>query len=317
MTRKSTIVSLKLAFTLLLFFWVLRNLSFASIKQHFSAANIAFLVVACVVVCINVPLAGGRWSFILHRIRLQTKVDRGFFVVATYIAQFFGQVLPSAIGNDVVRSWFAYRAGVPLELVFISIFLDRAAALLGLMLVVVLALPQSLRSIGVNANLGLITLIGVIVIGLVAVLLFGPSLLRVAETRWAHLRTLADVAQPVRQLVLSFAGVVVIVVSALLHFNIVISVYLSAYALAIPLDFKAAFVVMPVVILLAAAPISIAGWGARETAMMVGFGFFNVSPSNAALLGLVLGVNVLISSIPGGILWVLYRRDSNASNASL
>jgi hypothetical protein len=64
-------------------------------------------------------------------------------------------------------------------------------------------------------------------------------------------------------------------------------------------------VIVPVVTLLMVLPISIAGWGIREGAMIIGLGFIGVESENAFALSLLFGFLMLSIAIPGGVLWIV------------
>jgi hypothetical protein len=50
-------------------------------------------------------------------------------------------------------------------------------------------------------------------------------------------------------------------------------------------------------------PISVAGWGVREGAMVVAFGYVNVPAESAFAMSVLFGLTMLMSGIPGSILW--------------
>jgi uncharacterized membrane protein YbhN (UPF0104 family) len=64
-------------------------------------------------------------------------------------------------------------------------------------------------------------------------------------------------------------------------------------------------VIVPVVTLLMVLPISIAGWGIREGAMIIGLGFIGVESENAFALSLLFGFLTLLIAIPGGAIWIV------------
>ena len=67
-------------------------------------------------------------------------------------------------------------------------------------------------------------------------------------------------------------------------------------------------IVMPLVTLIMVIPISIAGWGIREGAMVVGLGYLGVIPESALALSVLYGLLLLTIALPGGLIWLV--RDS-------
>jgi hypothetical protein len=66
--------------------------------------------------------------------------------------------------------------------------------------------------------------------------------------------------------------------------------------------------ILPVVMLLTSLPVSFAGWGLREGAMILALGIYGVAQEKAMALSLVYGLLQIISGFPGFILWVLQKK---------
>jgi Lysylphosphatidylglycerol synthase TM region len=62
--------------------------------------------------------------------------------------------------------------------------------------------------------------------------------------------------------------------------------------------------IMPPVILVQLVPISLAGWGVRETALIVMLAVFRVPTENALAVSLLVGLCQLACALPGGIIWL-------------
>ena len=52
-------------------------------------------------------------------------------------------------------------------------------------------------------------------------------------------------------------------------------------------------------------PVSIAGWGVREGAMVVAFGFINVPAGAAFAVSVLFGLTLAAASLPGSLFWWL------------
>ena len=75
-------------------------------------------------------------------------------------------------------------------------------------------------------------------------------------------------------------------------------------ALRVDLNIIDCFVLIPPVILITTIPISIAGWGVREGAMVAVLAYAGISEGDAFILSLLLGISILIASLPGGLIWI-------------
>ena len=70
-------------------------------------------------------------------------------------------------------------------------------------------------------------------------------------------------------------------------------------------------VFVPVITLISMIPISLNGMGLREFAFMSLFGAIGVAPESCVALGLISSIVILLSSIPGGIVYVFLRNRND------
>jgi glycosyltransferase 2 family protein len=61
--------------------------------------------------------------------------------------------------------------------------------------------------------------------------------------------------------------------------------------------------VLPV-ILIATIPVSIAGWGVRESAMVLAFSFAGLAENDGLIVSILYGAATLVVGAIGGIVWI-------------
>ena len=83
--------------------------------------------------------------------------------------------------------------------------------------------------------------------------------------------------------------------------------WLLASAIALDLAYAVAAVTLPPVLLVAALPISIAGYGVREGSYVLLLGHVGVSATDATLFSLLAGISFAIASLAGGLALVRRR----------
>src|SRR5262249_1096520 len=88
--------------------------------------------------------------------------------------------------------------------------------------------------------------------------------------------------------------------------------YQLARALGIELSFAECLLLFPPVMLASAIPVSVAGWGVREGAMVVAFGFARVPAADAFAISVLFGLLAIVMSLPGVVFW-LARGDAAGS----
>jgi hypothetical protein len=82
---------------------------------------------------------------------------------------------------------------------------------------------------------------------------------------------------------------------------------LIALAVAVQLDPMEAITLVPPVILFSMLPISIAGWGLREGAMVAAFAMIDRPAGDAVLLSVTFGLLYFGAGLIGGVIWGLFR----------
>lgn len=230
---------------------------------------------------------------------------------------FFSQALPSTIGGDAVRAFRAARLGLPVRDVVHSVILDRVIGLVGLLALVAIGLPALAVRMPDFEGAGLLVLLTVAIGGAAGLLGLGmlPDRLRrlrlvamsaaLSEAAWQVLRA-------------PFTAGSTLLVSITIHVLTVVAVALLAAGLDAPIGLVDCFLVVPASLLAAAVPISIAGWGVRESAMMGGFALLGVGDAADALaLSVLFGAMLIVTSLPGGVLWLIVGTPGRASGSSI
>jgi hypothetical protein len=62
--------------------------------------------------------------------------------------------------------------------------------------------------------------------------------------------------------------------------------------------------IVPPVTLIQLAPVSLAGWGVREAALVVVLGSFGVPAEAALAISVLVGLCLILVGLPGGLIWL-------------
>jgi len=76
------------------------------------------------------------------------------------------------------------------------------------------------------------------------------------------------------------------------------------------LDLLVCLTLAPPVLLLATLPVSFGGWGVREAALIGLLAPFGIAADQALGISIALGLLVMAAGLPGGVLWLMPRRES-------
>jgi uncharacterized membrane protein YbhN (UPF0104 family) len=291
---------LKAAITVSLIVLIFTGVDFSVLARHLDGSGTIYLLLGTLLLALNVLIVALRWWLLLRRLGVET-MSLPAAMLGTYASVFVGQATPAAIGADAVRGWLCYRQSVPLRLIVMSLVTDRLLGLLGL--AVVAGAVWYWQFNAVNQSLGrAAALVGAGAMAAAAIALWlMPALTGGLAKRWRPLRALHELLMMFRFTAVSRAGAIGLVLSSVVIALTVNAVILFARGFAVPLAPSVAYLIVPAAILFSSLPISIGGWGVREASLSYGLVIFGVAQSDAALLGLALGIGLLLASLPGGI----------------
>ena len=301
------LLALKIAISGALIWYFIGKSDLGAVMESLRQVDAATVVAVLALFLAQMVLVAWRWSALLRLVG----VGKGFsfheIVRTVWSATFFNTTLVSSVGGDAFRLWTIVRAGNPLGKSVNSIFLDRLTALMALMILIAISLPYVMELIADEAAfLSYTLLIAAFLAGFAA--LFHADRLPRQIQHWRLVRGLANLAADTRRLSLHMDNLLpVAALSLLVHILNIFVVYVLARGLEIGISFLDCFFLVPPVILAMTLPISIAGWGVREGAMIVSLGLIGVSQESALVLSILFGLGITLAALPGGVIWLFSR----------
>jgi len=265
-----------------------------------------FFLLAMGLQVVQVAICAIRWQAVLRAIGAHL----GFLRAAELfsIGNFFGQILPGAVGGDAIRMLATRRAGLDLGASINSVLLERAATVYALVLLTTLAEPALSGRLPETPAIWLFPLL---TLGATLALIVQSRLDRVPES-WKSsriVRGFGHLAAHTRKCFFTPRnGAPILAIALIGHINLAMVVWALALGLDAPVTLVDCLVLVPPVILVATLPISIAGWGAREVAMVTVFGLIGVPSAQATALSVLFGLATLLIALPGGLFWLMERR---------
>ncbi len=301
--RKALSLLVKVAVSGLLLYFALDLVNVGTMASRLARIQPGWVAVGLLGLVVQAYLAALRWGEIVSACGADLPLAQMFRY--TIIAAFFNQTLPSSVGGDAMRIWLLGKEA-NWRIAAYSVFLDRAIGLVALAALVVACLPWSLDLIRNPIGRGALLVIGIgsLTAGLVFILLAWERLTILQH--WTVTRHLAASAAVVLRILQSPRDVSAITATSLLiHFSTVYVAWCAAQSVGAQLTpLNALFLVLPV-ILITIVPISIAGWGVRESAMVAAFAYAGLPQSDGLIVSLLFGMSYLLLGIAGGLVWVL------------
>ena len=300
--RKALSLLLKAVASLMLLYFTLGRVDISTIRERLSQIDfnwVAFGLLALLIQTVGIAI---RWRQLVIQCTATLSLPLAFRFCMN--STFFNQVLPSSVGGDAVRIWLlGRRAGW--RPAFYSVFLDRVVGVVSLAIVVIACLPWTMNLITDPVGRVALFLLGFGSIGAgVAFLALSSERLgflqRTKLTR--HLSAVARVANGIMRSPGALAPV--FGVSFIIHFLTALSVWCAARSIAAELTLlNSLFLTLPV-LLVTAVPISIAGWGVRESAMIAAFSYAHLSQEDGLIVSLLFGAGYLVLGAIGGLVWI-------------
>lgn len=306
MLKRGLVLAVKLSVSIGLIWLLAANIDMAdAVKRGGGIASWA-VVAALGLLVLQALLLAWRWRVVLGI--LHAPIAMGEAVGLYFVGLLFSQALPSTVGGDAMRIYLLRRAGRPLRAVIHSVMLDRIIGFVGIFLIILASLPLLSRLIDDRAAFtGVLVLDGV---GLAGVAVFlHLDRLPAGLRRWRVVSAFVQFVADGRRLMLTLPDAAYILALALSgHVLSVLAVFMLAAGLGIEVSFLACLALVPPVMVLATVPVSLAGWGLREGAMVAALGFVGVPVQEAVVVSVLYGLAMLTVSLPGLAVW-LARRD--------
>jgi uncharacterized membrane protein YbhN (UPF0104 family) len=294
---------LKAAISITLLYFAFRLVNFGALQERLTRLDFKWIAAALITLSIQFILASLRWQQIA--VPCGSKFKRRRALLYTLIGTFFNQALPSTVGGDAARMWLMARETHNWKSAIYSVLIDRAVGLFWLALLVLVCLPWSLALIQNPIGRTALILIGG---GSVAGPLALFALTHAGRTwfhHWRFTRHLAEVATIIEKVILTMRiGGTIGVISITIHLMNIVAAWFCAKAIGSPLNLQDALLLIPPVILIAAIPVTIAGWGVREGAMVAAFTFAGLPHSDALAISVLFGAGSFVIGTLGGLVWI-------------
>lgn len=309
----------KLAFKVVVSATLVAWLVFSTDREALADAlvhvDLSTALLAVLVLFSLIAVQARRWMLVAHELGVSFPLKSAWLICQ--IGAFFNQVLPSSIGGDAMRVWRLRSLGVRTGPALASVFLDRVVALVGTILIVLVGLPWLLTWLDTDAlRAGVVAVAFSAAAGVALVVLADrvPLASRIVG-RSAVARVLQVPSFARRVLLRPQTAGPTLALSLIIHLGVAFSVWLLARATGAELAIAEAAFLVPLVILFSMVPITIAGWGVREGAMVVALGTVGVGREEALAVSVLFGIASAVAAMPGGLVWLATGRASARQGA--
>ena len=313
MSRRWLTFAAKAAISAILVWLLLDRIELAPVSERLERIALGPVFLAALLLLAQILVVTRRWRVVMTALSAPLPYWPLFRI--NLIGTFFNQTLPSTIGGDAFRVWLASRLGPALGKAVTGVLIDRLSGLLVILLVIAFSLPMSFALVpDPVARWSLLVVAGAGLAGY-AFVLFVPGGLSPILGRRRATRAILDLSGDARHLFLIPRHAAPILALSLLVLLIsAVSVYSLGWAIGADLGLVNCLILTPPIIVVAFVPISVAGWGVREGAMVAAFGYVGVPAADALVVSILFGLVLVAIGLPGGLLWLMSgRREDRAS----
>jgi uncharacterized protein (TIRG00374 family) len=285
-----------------------------AIARTLVSAKLGFVALGLVLSASNVLLASWRWWMLLN--------DRGCLIpfgrlVRIYLVSgFLSNFLPSSMATDGLRIYYAAGYTRDVKLLVSSMVLDRiigffAMAVIALLTLAALPFVESLR---IAPALSAVMLAFCAVALALPFLAFHPAVVRLVRRillRWQHVGLVARLDSLYGSFLLyresprTLARVTALAFVTTLRG--VLLFYVVALAFSSEVPFLYFLLLVPFMSVVESIPISLSGLGVNEGAIVLYFAQLGMATAVSASIALVVRTLSVVSTLPGGLLYLLDR----------
>jgi uncharacterized protein (TIRG00374 family) len=295
----------KLFVSMVLVWWLLHTVSFAPVIARMREMRGIDVIFILGLATAQFFLFGVRWWLVGRA--CAAKLELPSAIRIAFIGMFFNQALPATVGGDVIRAYLSSRQSVPTRRAIAGVLIDPIVGMIALVGLVMATLPVFYRLAHdprLYASVTMLAVTGVLSVGLF--LLAGGNIVTFLK-RWRLARPVASLADDLCSVLARPVVIVVMALSIAIHLISAGLVMLLAADMGVRLDPLAALVLVLPVMLVIMIPVTVAGWGVRESALIVALGQIGVAAPDALAISIGFGLAGLAASLPGGVLWLWHR----------
>ncbi len=290
---------IKFIITVVIFYFLFQYIDFKNVIKVLAKSHGGFILLALIAQLISTVIAAYRWRLIMKLLDFKERVS--FYVQSYFRGSFFNQVLPGSIGGDAVRVIELVQKNYDKKEAIYGIFVDRIIGLVGLLVLNLLAnnifygnfpawLYQLLNLISIGGILGFSALFIIEKLTFLAKLPFLNIFLRLSK----RLNRL-------------YANKMLLVehisISVVVHLFSILAIYGLALSVEVHLSLQTLLIAIPPVFLLTIVPISLAGWGVRESGMVGILMLVGAQKEEILVISVLYGLLLILASLPGAWFW--------------
>ena len=286
---------IKLLISIAVVAFIIYKLDYQAVWETMLSANGWLLLAALGMQILSQSLAAFRWCLIMRM--LEFPFSFWFYLKSYFKGSLFNQVLPTSIGGDAYRIAEVSANDGSVKEAFFGVFIDRVVGLVGLLILNLFAnlwqpeiFPEevfwAINFILIGALVGLFVLMAIHKFDIFKKYSFTHFFYDLSERFRFIYKTPGRISVQVG-------------LSLLIHLSSMAAIFGIGHALLINEPLITYLALVPPAIFLTLIPISFAGWGVREGALISLFLLIGVGETQVLAMSLLYGIILILAALPG------------------
>ena len=281
---------------------IMRSINAAQVWQVLMKTRLDYLAAALLLQFGSTAVSAYRWQMIMQNLHFGQNF--AFYWCSYFKGMFFNQGLPTSIGGDAVRMLDIASRGFRKRDALYGVMVDRIIGLGALMSLTLLAylLNPDILPKQVHRPIMLIIFTGALSFFSIFFIKYFTWL-----NRYPKLAIISIIAERLHQ-ALSSQRLLLVVASLLIPILALLGFFATGWALGLRVSLITYFAIVPPALVLTVIPISVAGWGVREGALIGLFSLIGADKTAVLMMSLLYGLTLIIVSLPGLVTYLKGRQ---------
>ena len=292
---------LRIVATLFILTLIMRSINAAQVWQVLKKTRLDYLAAALVLQFGSTAVSAYRWQMIMQNLHFGQNF--AFYWRSYFKGMFFNQGLPTSIGGDAVRMLDIASRGFRKRDALYGVMVDRIIGLGALMSLTLLAYLLNPDILPKQVHRPILLIISTGALGFFSIFFIKYF---TWLNRYPKLAIINIIAERLHQ-ALSSKRLLLVVASLLIPILALLGFFATGWALGLRVSLMTYFAIVPPALVLTVIPISVAGWGVREGALVGLFSLIGADKTAVLMMSLLYGLTLIIVSLPGLVTYLKGR----------
>lgn len=294
-----------LIISIILFYIIFKSINFENSFNLIKHIDLSLFCLTIFLSVLQVFISNIRWYYLISKLN---KVKFTYLFKHSYIICFLNQVLPSSIGGEAYKIFINKNLTASFSKSISLVLFEKYIVLLSLLFLILISnyFFNDTKLINISHYINFLILIMVVSI-LLLFLIFNFNKVKIRNEFLHRINQL--IVNSIHFLKKPQISIIIFIISLIGHVNLLVIFKLLALSLSIQINILDLSYIFFIIFLFSQLPLSIGGWGIRETTAVSGLAVIGVHAEVSFAISTLFGVVFLITYFPAILL--IYKDFDN------